>query len=192
MIAFVKGKVVATTQDAVILENHGIGYQIFTPDPKQYGLNHELLLYTYQYVREDAILLYGFKDRSVYELFLKLIGVKGLGCKSALNMLAIGQVNRIVEAIENGDLTYLKSCPGIGAKTAQQIVLDLKGKLVSAPSDMQLSDSSLNDAHDALIALGYKANEIKSALKEVSKQSYKNSDEAIRLALSYLLKRGVV
>lgn len=190
MIAFVKGIVFSTSNDSVVLENHGIGYRIFTPDPKQYALQSEILLYTYQYVREDAILLYGFKEHETYELFLKLIDVKGLGCKSALNMLSMGQVNKIVEAIEEGNLAYLKSCPGIGAKTAQQIVLDLQGKLViHKDEDKEVMNQELLDAHDALIALGYKANEIKSVLKEVAKKDYKNTDGAIRLALSYFLKR---
>lgn len=190
MIAFVKGSVVMTTNDSVILDNHGIGYRIYTPDPKQYAYDSELLLYTYQYVREDAILLYGFKEYKSYELFLKLIDVKGLGCKSAMNMLSMGQENKIVEAIEEGNLAYLKSCPGIGAKTAQQIVLDLKGKLISSPQETkEVVNQDLQDAHDALIALGYKASEIKSVLKEVAKKDYKNTDGAIRLALSYFLKR---
>ena len=190
MIAFVKGSVYGTTNDALILENHGIGYQIFTPDPKQYAIGSEVLLYTYQYVREDALALYGFKEHETYELFLRLIEVKGLGCKSAMNMLSMGQISRIVEAIEQGDLTFLKSCPGIGAKTAQQIVLDLKGKLVSPKDDSKEAvDQNLQDAHDALLALGYREQEIKSVLREVAKSDYKNTDEAMRIALSYLLKR---
>lgn len=190
MIAFVRGNVYATTNDSIILDNHGIGYQIFTPDPKQYSLGSEILLYTYQYVREDAILLYGFKEHDTYELFLKLIDVKGLGCKSAMNMLSMGQSSKIIQAIENGDLAFLKSCPGIGAKTAQQIVLDLKGKLVSPKEEeKEKIDQNLQDAHDALIALGYRENEIKPVLKEVAKNDYKDSDGAIRMALSYLLKR---
>ena len=190
MIAFVRGKVFQTGFDYVILDNHGIGYRIFTPDGYQYTTNTEILLHTYQHVREDAILLYGFKDKEAYDLFIKLIDVKGLGCRSALNMLSIGQVDKIIQAIDNGDTAFLKSCPGIGAKTAQQIVLDLKGKLVSAPVDKKEEvNTELIDAHDALIALGYKESEIKSVLKEVAKQDYKNTDGAIRLALSYLLKR---
>ncbi|MGN1344345.1 MAG: Holliday junction branch migration protein RuvA, partial [Traorella sp.] len=127
MIAFVRGNVFQTMNDSIILDNHGIGYQIFTPDPKQYVLGSEVLLYTYQYVREDAILLYGFKEKEAYDLFIRLIEVKGLGCKSAMNMLSIGQVGRIIQAIDEGNTAFLKGCPGIGAKTAQQIVLDLKG-----------------------------------------------------------------
>lgn len=190
MIAFVRGKVFQTGMDYVVLDNHGIGYRIFTPDGLQYTLNTEVLLHTYQHVREDAILLYGFKDKESYDLFIKLIEVKGLGCRSALNMLSIGQVDKIIQAIDEGNTAFLKSCPGIGAKTAQQIVLDLKGKLVSAPVEKKEEVSSdLIDAHDALIALGYKESEIRSVLKEVAKQDYKNTDGAIRLALSYLLKR---
>lgn len=190
MIAFVRGIVAATTNDTLILENHGIGYQIYTPDPKQYALGSELLLHTYQHVREDALLLYGFKEVEAYALFLRLIEVKGLGCKSALNMLSFGQVSKIVEAIENQDLSYLKSCPGVGAKTAQQIVLDLKGKLAAVPQEeKKIMNQDLQDAHDALLALGYKPGEIKSVLNEISKKDYKDTDGAIRMALSVLLKR---
>ena len=190
MIAFVRGRVFQTTNDSVILDVHGIGYRVFTPDARQYVLESELMLLTYQHVREDAILLYGFKDKETYELFIKLIDVKGLGCRSALNMLAVGKASRIIQAIDEGDTTFLKSCPGIGAKTAQQIVLDLKGKLVAPVETVKETiNQDLVDAHDALIALGYKEMEIKSVLKEVSKQDYKTTDGAIRLALSYLIKR---
>ena len=190
MIAFVRGKVFSTTNDAVVIDVHGIGYQVFTPNPKQYPLQSDLLLHTYQHVREDAILLYGFNDRESFELFMKLIDVKGLGCKSALNMLSIGQASKIIEAIEEGNVAYLKSCPGIGAKTAQQIVLDLQGKLVYHKEETKETiNQDLQDAHDALLALGYKASEVKSVLKEVAKKDYKNTDGAIRLALSYFLKR---
>lgn len=189
MIAFVRGIVFQTMNDSIILENHGIGYRIFTPDPKQYGVGSEILLYTYQYVREDAILLYGFKEKEAFDLFIRLIEVKGLGCKSALNMLSCGQVSRIIQAIDEGNTAFLKGFPGIGAKTAQQIVLDLKGKLVTHHETSEVMNQDLQDAHDALIALGYKESEIKSVLKEVMQQDYKNTDGAIRLALSYLLKR---
>lgn len=190
MIAFVKGIVVKRGHDAVILDHQGIGFRIFTPDPLQYAEGEELLLHTYHHVREDAILLYGFKDLESYDLFLRLIDVKGLGCKSALNMLSVGRASRIIEAIENGDVAFLKGCPGIGAKTASQIILDLKGKLISQASKQEeIVDQNLLDAHDALLALGYKESEIRSVLKEVVKHDYKDTDGAIRLALSYLLKR---
>ena len=105
-------------------------------------------------------------------------------------MLSIGQASKIIEAIEEGNVAYLKSCPGIGAKTAQQIVLDLQGKLVYHKEEVKETiNQDLQDAHDALLALGYKASEVKSVLKEVAKKDYKNTDGAIRLALSYFLKR---
>lgn len=190
MIAFVKGKVFSTSNDSLVLDNQGIGYRIYTAFPQQYRLGDELLLLTYQHVREDAIALYGFATQDQYDLFLRLIDVKGMGCKSALNVLANSSVSMLVNAIESGDVAYLKSMPGIGAKTAQQIVLDLKGKLVMHEENNtdEMSDD-LVDAKDALIALGYKASEVRSVLKEVMKQDYKNTDGAIRLALSMFMKR---
>lgn len=190
MIAFVKGKVFSISNDSVVLDNQGIGYRIYTAMPQQYVIGDELMLLTYQYVREDAMQLYGFASQEQYDLFLRLIDVKGMGCKSAMNVLASASVGNLVEAIENGDVAFLKTMPGIGAKTAQQIVLDLKGKLVLHEENLKEEmDADLIDAKDALIALGYKANEVRSVLKEVKKQDYKNTDGAIRLALSMFMKR---
>lgn len=190
MIAFIKGIVFSIASDSLIIDHQGIGYRIFTPSPTQYQLGEELMLLTYQHVREDAILLYGFSTQEQYDLFLRFIDVKGMGCKSALNVLANSSVSMLVNAIESGDVAYLKTMPGIGAKTAQQIVLDLKGKLV-LQEEMNKDDlkDDLIDAKDALIALGYKPSEVRSVLKEVAKQDYKNSDGAIRLALSIFMKR---
>ena len=190
MIAFVKGKVFSISNDSVVLDNQGIGYRIYTAMPQQYVIGDELMLLTYQYVREDAMQLYGFASQEQYDLFLRLIDVKGMGCKSAMNVPASASVGNLVEAIENGDVAFLKTMPGIGAKTAQQIVLDLKGKLVLHEENLKEEmDADLIDAKDALIALGYKANEVRSVLKEVKKQDYKNTDGAIRLALSMFMKR---
>lgn len=193
MIAFIRGVVFRTLKDYVILDNNGIGYQIFTPNPQSLQYGSEVTLYTYQHVREDAILLFGFAKWEEYELFLRLIEVKGLGPKTAVNILSVSSAAKLVEAIENNDVAYLKSMPGIGAKTAQQIVLDLKNKLVvieeSLGSKKEVLNDSLQDANDALLALGYKHSEINKVLKQVSAMEYANSDEAIRLSLGLLVNR---
>lgn len=192
MIAFIKGNVFQTKKDYAILENHGIGYQIFMPNPQTLVYGSEVILYTYQHVREDAILLFGFQSMAEHELFLRFIEVKGLGPKTAINILSVASVNSLMEAIEKNDVVYLKSMPGIGAKTAQQIVLDLKGKLVIQENVKQVSNEIndiLRDASDALLALGYKSVEINRVIKEVSLKEYHNVDEAMRLALASLLNR---
>ena len=191
MIAFVRGIVFLTRKDSVVVDHQGIGYEIIVPNPKTYTYGSEVMFYTYQHVREDAIQLFGFASLSEYDLFIRLIDVKGLGPKTAINILSVASVNALVQAIENNDVAYLKSMPGIGAKTAQQIVLDLKGKLVlheQQQSSEPMSDV-LHDASDALLALGYKNTEINKVMKEIVKMDIKSSDEAIRIALGLLLNR---
>ena len=192
MIAFIKGTVFQTKKDSVIIENNGIGYQIFIPNPQTLVYGNEMMIYTYQHVREDAILLFGFQSMEEHELFLRLIEVKGLGPKTAVNILGVASVQNFMDAIEKNDVAYLKSMPGIGAKTAQQIVLDLKGKLVMHENKKQIAsdlNEILQDASDALLALGYKASEISRVIKEISMQEYHSVDEAMRLALAKLLNR---
>ena len=191
MIAFVRGIVFLTRKDSVVVDHQGIGYEIIVPNPKTYTYGSEVMFYTYQHVREDAIQLFGFASLNEYDLFIRLIDVKGLGPKTAINILSVASVNALVQAIENSDVAYLKSMPGIGAKTAQQIVLDLKGKLVlheQQQSSEPMSDV-LHDASDALLALGYKNTEINKVMKEIVKMDIKSSDEAIRIALGLLLNR---
>ncbi len=191
MIAFVRGIVFLTRKDSVVVDHQGIGYEIIVPNPKTYTYGSEVMFYTYQHVREDAIQLFGFASLNEYDLFIRLIDVKGLGPKTAINILSVASVNALVQAIENNDVAYLKSMPGIGAKTAQQIVLDLKGKLVlheQQQSSEPMSDV-LHDASDALLALGYKNTEINKVMKEIVKMDIKSSDEAIRIALGLLLNR---
>lgn len=190
MIAFVKGIVCSVAKDSVVLDNHGIGYQIFVSDPAKITLNSELILYTYQHVREDAVLLFGFFSMEEHDVFLRLISVKGVGPKTAMTMLGVCPVNEVIAAIENNDVATLKKLPGIGAKTAQQIVLDLQGKLVEDELEKTAAENdNQKDAIDALKALGYKQAEINSIQKEWKNEESKSVDEYIRQALTLLAKR---
>lgn len=189
MIAFIRGKVHSYTSDSVILDHHGMGYRIYIANPGALVLNEEILLYTYQHIREDANLLFGFTSMEEHDLFIRLISVKGLGPKTAMNMLAVTSYQMLVEAIENQDVAFLKKMPGIGAKTAQQIVLDLKGKLVKDEKEDKNESQSFKDAIDALKALGYKASEIQSISKELKKDDHKTTEVYIKEALALMLKR---
>ncbi|MGX8834168.1 Holliday junction branch migration protein RuvA [Amedibacillus sp. YH-ame6] len=190
MIAFIKGIIHSYSNDSLIIENNGIGYRVYISNPTVVSLQSEVILYTYQHVREDAITLFGFTSMEEHDLFLQLISVKGVGPKTALSMLAVCPVKKMVEAIENNDVKLLKTLPGIGAKSASQIVLDLKGKLVEEVVEIEVKENAeLVDALEALKALGYKNAEINSIKKELSKQSDLNSDQYIRSALSMLAKR---
>lgn len=190
MIAFIKGKIHSFTNDSVIMENQGIGYRIYVSNTQAFPLQTDTILYTYQHVREDAITLFGFKTMEEHDLFMRLIGVKGVGPKTALSMLGVCSANNMIAAIESNDVATLKKLPGIGAKTAQQIVLDLKGKLVEVQQEMQEETfGELEDALEALKALGYKQVDIHAVKKELVAYKGKSVDEYIRLALSILAKR---
>jgi len=189
MIAFIIGKVYAYGMDYVILDNNGIGYRVNFMHPEVLTLNKEIMIYTYQHVREDEISLFGFISMDEYELFISLIAVKGLGPRTALNILASINSNELVKIIENNDVDALKRLPGIGAKTASQIILDLKGKLVRNDNDGDKLPDSLNDALSALKSLGYKTSEIQSLSKELIKQPNKTSEEYVKLGLQILLLR---
>jgi Holliday junction DNA helicase RuvA len=191
MIAFISGRVHSFALDWVIIDNQGIGYRVFFNHPEALSLNQQVSLYTYHYIREDEQSLYGFLSIDEYDLFVKLISVKGLGCKTAAGILAASNFQRIVTAIEVADVTYLKTMPGVGAKTASQIILDLKGKLVAEHTKEQISNPALSDAVEALKALGYKASEISSIQKDLMLSDAQTSEDYIRLGMRILLKRKV-
>lgn len=187
MIGFVRGKVHAVGMDYVLLDCNGIGFRIAFNRPEYLHLGEEITIYTYQNVREDEISLFGFLSLEEYDLFIKLISVKGLGPKIASNILSSQSVSRIVTAIENNDVDFMKKMPGIGAKTASQIILDLKGKLVETKTE-ERHDPKLDDVFEALKSLGYKANEINPVIKKIKEENL-STDEYIKKALGLLLKQ---
>ncbi len=191
MIAFVKGIVFDYGIDWVIIDNNGIGYKINFAHPNELVRDKEKLIYTYQHVREDDISLYGFLSSSEQDFFLKLINVKGVGPKSAMNILAKTDYNKLITSIENKDVNFLKTMPGIGPKTASQIILDLKGKLVSAEKNESLFNDELNDAIEGLKNLGYKQGEINSITNTLNSNPNLSSDEYLKLALQLLMKKRV-
>lgn len=189
MIAFIRGKVHAFGLDWVILDTQGIGYRIGFPRPEVLSLNSEVLLYTYQHIREDEISLYGFLSMDELRLFEQLITVKGLGPRTALNMMTASSFIKIISAIESGDVTFLKTMPGIGAKTASQIVLDLKGKLVESEKKDSKASVEITDAVAALRSLGYKASELAGIEKYLISLNLSSVDELVKAGLQFLLKR---
>lgn len=192
MIAFVNGIVKIIRKDRVVLDVHGVGYEVYLANALSQKMNEELFLYTYQHVREDAILLFGFIKEEDYEVFMRLINVKGIGPKTAQTMLSVCSGKEMIEAIENDDIKRLKSLPGIGAKTAGQIVLDLKGKFVSLEtSDSPVSNPVWTQVQDALLSLGYKTNQLTKIKKEFENTEL-GEDEMLRQALILLAKRNGV
>ena len=179
MYSYVEGIVKELESNYIVIENNGIGYLIYTSNPYSFIEGELYKIYLYQYVREDEILLYGFKTKEQKNLFLRLIDVKGLGCKMALPMLAT-EPSGIIEAIEKENILYLKKFPKIGDKVARQIILDLKGKLVSKEQVININDELV----EALKALGYKASDINRILPNIKETEIENQiKEALRLLL---------
>lgn len=184
MYSYIKGKIVDIESNYIVLENNNIGYLIYTANPYSFELETDTIIYLYQYVREDEISLYGFKTKEEKSMFLRLIEVKGLGCKMALPMLANGAVDGIISAIENENINYLKKFPKIGDKVARQIILDLKGKLVSSSTDA--IEENNDELIEALKALGYKPVDIKKVLTNISKSD--TIENQIKEALKLLMR----
>lgn len=186
MYAYIKGIVSKITPKNIVIENNGIGYLVIVSNPYNFKINEEYQIFTYQYVREDIIDLYGFKTNEEKELFLKLLSVNGIGPKSALSILASGTVNDIVKAIEDRNDAYLRKFPGIGQKASLQIILDLKGKITFEDMRPLNNNSRVRDVEDALLALGYNKKEITKVLMKID-NSLDESD-MIRQALQQMIK----
>lgn len=182
MYDFIEGTVVSLDSNNVVICNNGIGYKVFTPNPYVFKENEVEKVYLYNYIREDENSLYGFKTLEERELFLRLIGVKGLGPKVALPILATGTVSGVIDAIDRENLLYLKKFPKVGEKLAKQIILDLKGKLVSKTSEPDINEELVS----VLMSLGYKNNDIKRIIKDVD--SSLSIEEQVKQALKLLLK----
>ena len=183
MYGYIKGIVTEIESSYIILENNSIGYQIYVANPYSFQVNNEYKVYIYTQIKEDEHLLYGFKEREEKELFLKLISVKGLGCKMALPILATGSINGIADAIDRENILYLKKFPKIGDKVARQIILDLKGKLTPSSNDILNVNSELVEV---LSSLGYKNQDIKKIIPNVDINL--TLEEQVKEALKLLLK----
>lgn len=199
MIAYVKGILAQIQDESIIIDVNGIGYELLCANPFSFQtyVNNEIKVHTYHCVREDAQILYGFKNEDEKFLFIKLISVSGIGPKGALSILGSVDIQGFVSAIEREDDKFLTSFSGVGKKTARQIILDLKGKLNFSFSIVPDSEDSekdkldykvIDEAQEALKSLGYTDKEIKSVIPELKKQTNLNIDEAVRKALALLMK----
>ena len=185
MYSFIKGIVEEVNSTSIVVNNNGIGYEIYTPNPYAFMEDNEYKVYVYQYIREDEQSLYGFKKKEEKELFLKLIEVKGLGPKMALPIIAMGSISGISDAINRENILYLKKFPKIGDKLARQMILDLKGKLdINGVETITLESDELLEA---LKGLGYKDKDIKMVIPKVNKEL--KLEEQIKEALRLLVGR---
>ncbi|EGQ2765589.1 Holliday junction branch migration protein RuvA [Staphylococcus pseudintermedius] len=198
MYAYISGKLTALHPTHIIVETtSGIGYEIQTPNSYRFqkNLDQMVKVYTSLIVREDAQLLYGFIDQEEKDMFLSLIKVTGIGPKSALAILAASSPNEVKRAIENENDAYLTQFPGIGKKTARQIVLDLKGKVVVTEEvseglldiATEQEELAVQEALLALEALGYSKRELKKVEKAMQQQIFSDVDEAVKYGLKQLI-----
>lgn len=187
MYDYIKGVVTGIKNTSITLENNGIGYLIYVSNPYSFEVGCEYKIFVYQQIQEDGHFLYGFKTIEEKALFLKLISVKGLGCKMTLPILAVGSIEGIMDAIERENVLYLKKFPKIGDKLAKQIILDLKGKLefigVGISDDEVKSE---NELKEVLIGLGYKEKELKPILARVDTSL--SIEDQVKDALKLLLR----
>ncbi|MDW0118086.1 Holliday junction branch migration protein RuvA [Sporosarcina thermotolerans] len=200
MYDYIKGIVTRVTPEYITLEQGGVGWQIMTPNPYAFHRTEEIQqVFTYLHVREDMQWLLGFKSLEQRELFKKLITVSGIGPKGALAILASGIPSQVIGAIEREDETFLVKFPGVGKKTARQMILDLKGKLGDLFSEIEMPDTeatllsmaendALEEAILALQALGYSQRELTKVRTEMQKEEL-DTEGYMKLALRLLLKQ---
>lgn len=198
MYEYLTGLVTVVAPQYIVVDVNGVGYKLLVANPYRYQEDQtkKVQVYVYQAVREDNISLFGFTDQNEKNLFMQLINVSGIGPKSALAILANPDHQGLVDAITNNNVSYLTKFPGIGKKTASQIVLDLRDKLTNESSNSlfattQLTvDATVNrelkDALEALAALGYKERDIKKVQKTLMKEEQMATDEYLRQALRLL------
>jgi Holliday junction DNA helicase RuvA len=198
MIGFLRGQVAALKTDYCLLDVNGVGYRVFVAGStrNKLRLKEEAQLFTYMNVYQDGITLYGFASEEEYDIFQLLIGVSGIGPKVALGILSSITVDGLCKAIQNKQATVLTKLPGIGKKSAERLILELKDKVGFATSDAEeilsldmegpVGDDIISEAQAALMALGYSQAEIAPVLKKATK--CKTTEEIIKLALKQLNK----
>ncbi len=201
MIAYIKGTLAYISDDLVIVDVGGIGYEIRTPLTVLSQLppvGNEVVLHTYYYVREDAILLYGFVAKDDLEVFKKLIKVSGIGPKGALGILSTITPDELRFAIIADDVKTISKAPGIGKKTAQKLILELKDKLkledfedfvkteVDGNNISLLPVEQKSDAIAALVALGYSSSEAIKAIRGMDITETTSVEDIIKGALKRL------
>ena len=203
MISFIRGLVADTTENAVILENNGIGYEIFMTGSsiEQVScIDGEVKIHTYFQVREDAMQLYGFLSKDDLEMFRLLLNVNGIGPKAALGVLARLTADELRFAVLSDDIKTISKAPGIGKKTAQKLILELKDKLkledafekklaheqeAASVSGFLIHDGR-QEAAEALIALGYSSTDAMKAVRKVTDVSPDDVEALLKAALKQL------
>ena len=201
MYAYIKGEIVDITEDNVVLECNNIGYNIkvpFSVVQRLPGIGEDVKIYTYTCVREDAFILYGFLTKDDLSIFKLLITVNGIGPKGALGILSAMSADDLRFAIIAGDAKAISKAPGIGAKSAERIILELKGKIDLEPMltpqepatsvEEFMNSDAKNEAIEAMIALGYSSSESVKAVKQLTITEDMDSGIILKDALKILVR----
>lgn len=195
MFSYIKGTLEEIEADHVILECHGVGYEIKTPAAYEHRLpklGSELKLHTYLQAKEDNVALFGFVDRQELLLFQLLLSVNGVGPKGALGIFSVLTVDQLRHAIAAQDAKAIAKAPGVGGKTAQRIIFDLKDKIqldnllienVGKNAKDAVSSDAAKEAAEALIALGYTRKEADAAVKSVKLEAGATVEDYLKQAL---------
>lgn len=201
MFSYIRGSLAEVYGDRIVIETGDIGYDISVPlsvIEKLPSIGSELKVYTYLQVKEDGLSLFGFLNRHDLEMFRQLIGVNGIGPKGALGILSALSPDSLRMAIISGDAKSISRAPGVGAKTAQRIILDLKDKVKSEDileevfaenipdAGMSQAGAAAREAVDALVALGYSSMEAAKAVKKVEVTGNMTAEDILKASLKYL------
>lgn len=202
MIGYIKGILVEAGEQEILLENQGIGYRIFVPGSTLGGglsVGETIKVYTYLHVKEDAIQLYGFSTKDDLSVFKLLLGVNGIGPKAGLGILSVLTAEELRFAVLSDDVKTLSKAPGIGKKTAQKLILELKDKfnledVLNHPAEAEVSggslagnEESMREAVLALTALGYPNTQALQAVRKVQGAAGMDVEEILKAALKYMI-----
>ena len=202
MLSYIIGEVAEISADTVVVENNGIGFNIKTSAMTIDSLppvGDMVRIYTYLHVREDAMQIFGFLSKDELEVFKLLLNVNGIGPKGALGILSAISTDDLRFAVLSDDVNLIKSCPGVGAKTAQKLIIELKDKLrLEDAFEMAVNNNNkkntvqdntvivMNEAVEALVSLGYSSKDAIAAIKKVENIQNKNSEQILKEALKGL------
>lgn len=198
MYEFFEGKLESISPQYIVINVNGVGYRIVTANPFRWQneLSQQVRCVVEMVVREDSMTLYGFYNSLEKDLFLKLNKVSGIGPKSALSILALDDHDGLIQAIESGDSKYLTKFPGVGKKTAQQMILDLKGELSAFSDQTDLFNEVVpteenivhNEVIEALEGLGYSKREVQRVEKALNNENFNNTQDGLSFAFKLLIK----
>lgn len=193
MIGKLKGKIEQTIGNSIILDVSGVGYKVSVGNrtlSKLINIKKTVSIYTYTYVREDTLALFGFETINELSLFEKLISISGVGAKIALSVISSGSVEEITKAVTNADLDFFVSIPGIGKKSAQRLIVDLKASL-GDESEFDILESikpEYEETIEALKQFGFKVGESRKVLRNIKNKEKMTTEQLLKEALKYLGK----